>query len=335
MPIARDSSGGSSEHPAHEDAAQLVGGAGRRWLGVEFRHLAALGAVAREGSFRRAAESLGYVQSAISGQIAQLERAVGTQLLERSSGSGGATLTPAGEVLLSHVDEILARFEAARVDLRALADGTGDTVRISVLDGVGERWLPRILGAFGTRFPTTQVIVDESREDEQTFGRLAQGEVDLMITELPLPPGPFDYTLLERDEYILLVPASSPLAQQPSPPTPAQLARLPLILPAPLRPEDPVATRLRESMIEQAPWLRPRSASTVQALVGANLGSAILPLLGVDLEDAATVTVSLPALLPPRLIALVKHREREYSPAVRGFIESVEAGLDHGSAAGA
>ena len=74
--------------------------AGDWWVSVELRHLVALDAVAREGSFRRAAERLGYVQSAISHQIAALETLVGQRLIDRSRGTRPLMLTPAGELLL-------------------------------------------------------------------------------------------------------------------------------------------------------------------------------------------------------------------------------------------
>src|SRR5215831_5267132 len=84
------------------------------WLGVELRHLAALEAVAQAGSFGRAAARLGYTQSAVSQQIAALERIVGERLLERPGGPRPVALTEAGELLLRHAGAIMARLAAAK-----------------------------------------------------------------------------------------------------------------------------------------------------------------------------------------------------------------------------
>jgi DNA-binding transcriptional LysR family regulator len=90
------------------------------WPGVELRHLAALEAVAHEGSFRGAGARLGYAQPAISQQIAALEAAVGTRLVARRRGRGGVSLTEAGELLLAYASEIGARLRSARAELAAL-----------------------------------------------------------------------------------------------------------------------------------------------------------------------------------------------------------------------
>src|SRR5437764_10694947 len=98
--------------------------AGEWWSGVELRHLVALDAVAREGSFRRAATRLGYVQSAISHQIAALEGLAGKRLVDRSRGARPLALTRAGEILLEHAEAVIARVQTAQADLAAL-DGDG------------------------------------------------------------------------------------------------------------------------------------------------------------------------------------------------------------------
>src|SRR3954451_17204633 len=95
------------------------------WLGVELRHFLALEAVAREGSFGKAAASLGYTQSAVSQQIATLERIVGHRLVERRGAPKPVSLTEAGRLLLIHADAIAARVAAAQADLTSLAEGQG------------------------------------------------------------------------------------------------------------------------------------------------------------------------------------------------------------------
>src|SRR5256885_14460806 len=93
------------------------------WLGLELRHLVALKAIAEHGTFGKAARSLGYTQSAISQQIATLERIVGQKLIDRPGGPKRVSLTEAGQLLLRHADGITARLQAAHADLDALSAG--------------------------------------------------------------------------------------------------------------------------------------------------------------------------------------------------------------------
>src|SRR5437868_13585139 len=104
-----------------------------RWLGIELRHLIALEAVSREGSFGRAAGRLGYTQSAVSQQIAMLERIVGERLVERPGGPRPISLTEAGELLLRHAQSIVSRLEAAHADLAALRAGEAGAPRAGTL----------------------------------------------------------------------------------------------------------------------------------------------------------------------------------------------------------
>src|SRR3954464_7445007 len=129
-----------------------------RLLGVELRHLVALQAVARECSFGGAARSLGYTQSAVSQQIAALEKAVGVRLVERPGGPRPVSLTEAGEVLSRHTEQVLSRLRAAggalrgwgagRAHFEALAAGSAGTVRVGTFQSAGARVLPPVLVRF-------------------------------------------------------------------------------------------------------------------------------------------------------------------------------------------
>src|SRR5438094_8574919 len=118
------------------------------WLGVELRHFAALEAVARTRSFGRAARELGYTQSAVSQQIAQLERVVGQKLFHRPGGPRRVEPTEAGLLLLRHADAIVARLDAARADMAALGEGAGGTLRVGGFQRVGANPTPAAVLSF-------------------------------------------------------------------------------------------------------------------------------------------------------------------------------------------
>jgi molybdate transport repressor ModE-like protein len=100
-----------------------------RWLGVELRHLAALAAIAGEGSVGGAADELGYAQSSVSEQLATLEHVVGARLVERAPGTHPLSLTPAGELLVRHADDILARLAVARAEFERLIGDSDEVAR--------------------------------------------------------------------------------------------------------------------------------------------------------------------------------------------------------------
>src|SRR5918999_2033478 len=93
------------------------------WLRLELRYLAALEAIAATGSFGGAADRLGYTQSAVSQQIAALERLVGQPLIDRPGGRRPVGLTEAGSLLLEHSEAGLGRPRGAPGQLGATQQG--------------------------------------------------------------------------------------------------------------------------------------------------------------------------------------------------------------------
>ena len=291
------------------------------WLGLELRHFLALEAVAREGSFGKAATSLGYTQSAVSQQIAALERIVGQRLIERPGGPKPVSLTEAGRLLLTHADAIAARVAAAQADLTALADGQAGTLRVGVFQSVGQRILPEVMRRFVSSWPQVKVTLTESADDEGLLALVERGDLDLTFADLPLLDGPFESLELLRDPYVLVVPADSELAGRDIPPSTGEIADLDLIVHKNCRTLAQVEASFRRPLRFV---FRSDHNQTVQALVASGVGSALVPRLTMDPVDETTRLIELPKVAP-RLIALAWHRDRYRTPAAGAFIETSEA----------
>ncbi|HMI22188.1 MAG TPA: LysR family transcriptional regulator [Gaiellaceae bacterium] len=291
------------------------------WLGVELRHFLALEAVAREGSFGKAALALGYTQSAVSQQIAALERIVGQRLVERPGGPKPVSLTEAGRLLLKHADAIAARVAAAQADLTALGDGEAGTLRVGVFQSVGQRILPELMRRYLLAWPQVKVSLTESANDEELLTLVERGDLDLTFSDLPLPEGPFDSVELLRDPYVLVVASDSPFANRESPPTTRELAELDLIGHKHCRTIKQLEANIKLPLNFV---FRSDHNQTVQALVASGVGSALVPKLTMDPEDETTALIDIPKL-PPRLIALAWHRDRYRTPAAHAFVDTAEA----------
>ena len=290
-----------------------------RWIGIELRHLVALEAVAREGSFGRAARALGYTQSAVSQQIAALERIVGARLVERPGGPRPVSLTEAGELLLRHAEAIVARLAAAQADIAALADGAAGVLRVGIYQSVGARVLPELMRRFSATWPRVEIRLTESSNDSDLLADVERGELDLTFADLPLPEGPLESAELLRDPYVLLLPPSSPLADRAEPPTARELSRLDLIGYRSCRSLKRVEAALRSPLRFV---FRSDQNGTVQGLVAAGVGAALLPRLAVEPGDDGVVRIDLDGRVPPRLIALAWHRDRYRTPAAQAFVDT-------------
>jgi DNA-binding transcriptional LysR family regulator len=294
------------------------------WLGVELRHLAALEAVAREKSFGRAADQLGYTQSAVSQQIGTLERIVGEKLVERPGGPRAVSLTDAGELLLRHAEAIVARLDAARADMASLRAGETGTLRVGTYQSVGARVIPEVMRRFRAEHPAIQLELHEPTTDPELGDLIESGDLDLAFCSPPLlPDGPFETLQLMSDPFVLVVPAGSALATRDAASL-ADLGDLSLIGSQTCASVTYLEESLRQRGAKVEFAFRSDDNGTVQGLVAAGFGVALTPLLAVIPGDERVKVIRLEPSVPRREIAVVWHRDRHRSTAARAFVEIAE-----------
>ena len=146
---------------------------------LDVRRLRVLKEVAAKGSFSAAAESLAYTQSAVSQQIAALEREAGLQLVERSA--RGVHLTDAGRVLVRHADVILRQLSDAEAELEAMAGLRGGRLRLVAFPSAGASLMPEAVARFRRRHPAVDLTLAPAEPDE-AVDALRAGEADIGLT---------------------------------------------------------------------------------------------------------------------------------------------------------
>jgi DNA-binding transcriptional LysR family regulator len=287
------------------------------WLGVELRHLAALAAVGHERSFRGAADSLGYVQSAVSQQIAYLERVVGVRLVERSRGHRHVALTQEGTLLVERGHEILVHLEAARADLATMS-GESPRLRAGAVRSIAPSLVPKLVVLFKARFPDTDLCWQEVDAEAELPPLIERGALDVAFGELPSSAGPFETYELFRDSYVLLVRDERGESDEEI------LSRIhehELSLIGPVHREASVGidTQLRARGIEFSYVFRSESVTTAQALVAAGVGVAIVPRFCLGVPNPAIRPVSLDGILLPRPLGMYWQRERRHTEVIDGL----------------
>jgi DNA-binding transcriptional LysR family regulator len=150
---------------------------------LDVKRLKILREVACQGSFSAAGDALFLSQSAVSQQIATLEREVGMKLLDRTR--EGPKLTDAGRVLVSHAEAAIARLDEAERELAAIAGLEGGELRLASFPSASATLLTEAVSTFHRRHPGVRLSVADA-EPQESLPRLRSGELDLALT--------FDYT---------------------------------------------------------------------------------------------------------------------------------------------
>jgi molybdate transport repressor ModE-like protein len=282
---------------------------------LDVKRMSVLREVVSRGSFSAAAEGLHLSQSAVSQQVAALEKEVGQPLLERTS--AGPKLTPAGESLIAHADAVIARLDEAERELAEIAGLEGGRLRLMSFPTASATLVTRAMSVFHARFPKIELHFSEG-EPEDSIPALKRGEIDIAVA-FDYPDLPEDFGRDTVSELILEEPMRLALAQG------HPLAASKTVKVETLADEDWLCgnqpSSCREYVLEvgRAAGFEPRISfesddyKVLQGLVAAGLGVTLLPELagehpGVELRDIRPD-------VPSRRIWAVTREESARSPA--------------------
>jgi DNA-binding transcriptional LysR family regulator len=290
---------------------------------LDVKRLKVLREVSIRGSFSAAAEALAYTQSAVSQQIAALEREAGTVLVERRA--RGVHLTEAGRALVAHADVILARLADAEAELEAIAGMRGGRLRLVSFPTAGATIAPLAIARFRARHPGVEVTL-APREPDEALECLKAGECDIALTVeagcCPIADPAIERHVLLADPMYLCVSADHRVARKPRVRL-ADLAEEPWILGTSGRCPDGVV--LERAC--QAAGFEPRVAfqsddyNAIQGFVAAGVGVCLIPDLALVAVREDVVIRCLEGRPPVRHVLAATLAGGYVSPAAAAMLE--------------
>ena len=287
---------------------------------MELRHLRTLDAIARHGSFTRAAEELHLAQSALSQQVRRLEAELGIDLLNRTSRS--VSVTQAGQVVLDYARRVLDEVDGLHLELEELSGVLRGKVAIGAIWPTGSYDLPGLLGTFHERHPGVEIHLVEHTADH-LLDRLRRDDLDCAFASVDTDTlgDEFAATKLFEEELVATVAPDHRLARAEHV-TLQELAGEPLIA---YREGSELRRRLEWTMA--AAGLEPRNAfyctemAAVRALASRGLGVAVLPRSIAELEGPPVAIRPVRPAPPTWPVALVWRGRRRQPPAAKAFLQ--------------
>ena len=290
---------------------------------LDVKRLAILREVAARGSFSAAADRLYLSQSAVSQQVATLEREVGMKLLDRTR--EGPKLTDAGRALVGHAEAAIARLDEAERELAAIAGLEGGELRLASFPSASATVLTEAVSAFHGRHPKVRLSIAEA-EPEESIPRLRGGELDLVLTfDYPsvatAPERDLDRTLILTESMHLALPKRHPLADRQVVPL-AELADDEWLCGT--RPSscgEVVIGCCRDAGFEPRIGFESDDYHVMQGFIAAGLGFTLLPDLALPTLRSDLVVRATDPPAPERRVWAATRAEGARSPATEEMLE--------------
>lgn len=278
--------------------------------------LGAFVAVAETGAFRRAAERLGRSQPAVTAQVRELERLLGSPLFNRTTRR--TSLTPAGAELLDRARRLVGEAERLVDDFTTMAAEGHGRVLLSVSPTIGAQFVATAAAAFEREHPHTALSVREDMS-EAMFEALSAGRVEIGVGPYTKTPDALRFDPLFRQPFFLIRPRDG--SQRGEPVSVASLADERLILP----PKSAGARALIDAAAERAGIrLRPHHEAlqfvTLVDMVASGLGVTVMPCASSRMLDAFDL-----AALPfrdaaiERPVGMIVRRGEVLTPSAAAF----------------
>jgi len=270
-------------------------------------------------NFRRAAERCHLSQPAVSGVVTRLERSVGSRLFDRSTRA--VQLTAVGQVLLDQVRLLRRQADASAQAVRDVVELRAGRVRVAALPSLAATVVPRAFARFAALHPAVRLEMADTLSGP-AFDLVRAGQVDLALTAANPDYADLHYTPLVSDGFVLLLPASHPLAAAAGPLRWADAADLDHIsMPRPTSVRQYAEAALLQGGRRFEPRFEVEHLATITAMVAAGLGVAALPELAALVAPSAQVVqrrLTAPDLRRP--IGLVTRQGQALSPAALAMV---------------
>jgi DNA-binding transcriptional LysR family regulator len=274
--------------------------------------------VAEQGSFSRAASMLYISQPAISKGVQELERQLGTALLDRSG--RGVTLTEAGATLFQHAQQLFAVERAAEAALEQLEGLERGQLAIGASSTIGIYLLPPLLGRFRQRYPGIRLFLDIGNT-QQIGERLRTTPLDTVFVEGPVDLPHTDVRPWRDDRLVVIAAPDHWLVGQRNVPIHVALAEPFVLREQGSGTRNVIEQALRERGVALRITMELGSTEAIKQVVSAGLGLAIVSEATIALELLAgrLAILDVPELTLGRVLTQLHVVGRPPSRALQAF----------------